>query len=294
MEGLREQYTNEYFQQESVLTGRPKLVNVMLENESDEPFWKAVLTTCRGDMDYNFTHYSIAASGLKVKGKPYVMTMAQKGRLGNRNIACVDSDYDWILERYTHDGAIISGNSHIVQTFAYAVENLTCIGNVLPAEFANFISRLSNIIYPFLQWALYLRSIHQTSLISKAVWNRMLKTQMSAAFDSADDILDEISARVQTEIAAIEAQWAGKSAEKDTLIANLALSKGLTSQNAYWFVYGHALGNFVWKTLLRPLARQASLNVNDAERDFHKNIGFLTCCPELEEKVRTGIDVAVS
>ena len=97
MEGLREQYTNEYFRQESVLTGRPELVNVMLENESDEPFWKAVLVSCRGDKDYNFTYCSTAVLGNKVKGKSYVMTMALNGQLGNKNIACVDSDYDWIL-----------------------------------------------------------------------------------------------------------------------------------------------------------------------------------------------------
>ena len=293
MEGLREQYTNEYFRQESVLTGRPELVNVMLENESDEPFWKAVLVSCRGDKDYNFTYCSTAASGDKVKGKSYVMTMALNGQLGNKNIACVDSDYDWILDAFTHDGAIMAGNPHIVQTYAYAAENLRCVGRTLTGEFCDFLQRLSDILYPFLQWVLYLRSINQTSLIKVSVWNRMLKTRKTAVLDSADDILDEIRVKVQVEVAAIEAMWASKSAEKDALIAELVRSKGLSSQNAYWFMYGHALGNFVWRTLLRPLAKQASVNVKDAERDFRKNSEFLTCCQELGERVKNGIDGAV-
>ena len=121
----------------------------------------------------------------------------------------------------------------------------------------------------------------------------MLKTQKTAALDSADDILDEIREKVQIEVAVIEALWASKSAEKDALIAELVRSKGLTSQNAYLFVYGHALGNFVWRTLLRPLAKQASVNVKDAEREFCKNSGFLISCPEMEGRVRAGIDGAV-
>ena len=41
-------------------------------------------------------------------------------------IACVDSDYDYLLQGATHTSRYIINNKYVFHTYAYAIENYQC------------------------------------------------------------------------------------------------------------------------------------------------------------------------
>ena len=57
--------------------------------------------------------------------------------LGRSLIACVDSDYDFLLQGATNVSRKINRNPYIFQTYGYAIE----ISIVLPKAFMRFVYR---------------------------------------------------------------------------------------------------------------------------------------------------------
>lgn len=60
------------------------------------------------------------------KGKKTVLMNQLGNQLGENMIACVDSDYDYLLQGRTQTSRYIINCSYVLQTYAYAIENYHC------------------------------------------------------------------------------------------------------------------------------------------------------------------------
>ena len=66
------------------------------------------------------------------KGKKMVlMNTLNTTELGRSLIACVDSDYDFLLQGATNVSRKINRNPYIFQTYGYAIENFHCFAESL-------------------------------------------------------------------------------------------------------------------------------------------------------------------
>lgn len=164
-------YTPDESKKASVLTGKPNRVTVEVEDNLDREFWRDLLNDLCPEKELHFNCYQTIVKGKDVvlaKGKARVVKMADT--FNDYHIGCVDSDYDWLLSDCTEDGKVITGNKYLLQTYAYSIENLMCLSSTLeefcqdateePMEFdlADYMSRLSQTVYPLLIWSLYLYS----------------------------------------------------------------------------------------------------------------------------------------
>lgn len=67
------------------------------------------------------------------------MNTLNTAELGRSLIACVDSDYDFLLQGATNTSRKINRNRYIFQTYTYAIEKLSL---VLPKAFTKYVCRL--------------------------------------------------------------------------------------------------------------------------------------------------------
>ena len=65
------------------------------------------------------------------KGKKLVLTNKLGPQLGNYMIACVDADYDYLLQGATPTSRLINKNPFVFHTYAYAIENYQCYAATL-------------------------------------------------------------------------------------------------------------------------------------------------------------------
>jgi len=98
-----------------------------------------------------------------VNGKAAILKKICK--TGKDIIICVDSDFDYLLSKFSVDANIINNHICIFQTYAYSIENLQCYANSLNElckkisknylpkiefDFNNFLQKFSEKIYiPF-------------------------------------------------------------------------------------------------------------------------------------------------
>ena len=84
-------------------------------------------------------------------------------------IACVDSDYDYLLQGATSTSRQLIENPYVMHTYAYAIENFRCYADSLKQvcvlctqndsnviDFKEFFKMYSRICYPLLVWNILL------------------------------------------------------------------------------------------------------------------------------------------
>ena len=275
-------YTPDESKKASVLTGKPNRVTVEVEDNIDREFWRDLLSDLCPEKELHFNCYQTIVKGkdvVLVKGKARIIKMADT--LNDYHIGCVDSDYDWLLSDFTEDGKTIASNKYLLQTYAYSIENLTCLSSTLKDfcqestgetaefDFADYMARLSQTVYPLLIWSLYLYSRGYETFTPTA-WRDLLVNTIKDAEASLAMVAEKTKEKVET----LDRDFASEIEQKDKLEAKLADEKSVNSDNAYLFVRGHELFDHLLNSVLGPmmtsLRQQHYKKRQDSDSDFEK------------------------
>lgn len=262
MATLTSAYNPTYSENASVLTGNPNRVVVEIEDSIDKGFWEDVLKEQCPSKDFHFNPYHTVLNdndtGYRVKGKTRIMEMA--GQMNDWHIGCIDSDYDWILSDYCDKGKTINDNKYLLQTYAYSFENLLCLSSTLndfcqetteestDVDFADYVQKVSAVIYPLLIWSVYLYSKENHDFTPTA-WHDMLISTLKDTKAS----LALIEKRVKAKLDELNTSHASEIAERDNMKETLSKGKGITEENAYLFVRGHELFDHLANSILKPI-----------------------------------------
>lgn len=265
-ETLLTDYSTQDVSDESALTGRPSLVHVMVEDEYDVPFWNDLLTETRPEMDFDICPYQYAASGnisSLTKGKQHILQEARTGNLGTNNIGCIDSDWDYLLEPDTVDAGIVNECPYLIQTYTYSVENLLVEPASLPHVLCNatkeqtkvsyiaLMEQLSVKLYPLLILALYHHK-HRTGVFHKEYWADVMPKVKTFSSCTREELLSLVSNSVDAKIAHLQFTYAVSNDDLSALKADLLQRKNLKPQNAYKYVRGHDLFEYINTVFLKP------------------------------------------
>ena len=96
-----------------------------VESYEDVGFWRELLAGFETD-DCYFQVMLPSAVTLSKGKKTVLMNTLNTSELGKSLIACVDSDYDFLMQDKTASSRKINGSRYIFQTYAYAIENYHC------------------------------------------------------------------------------------------------------------------------------------------------------------------------
>ena len=123
---LNDAITSSYIQHSQLFrpANSPVEILVYVEDEIDICFWDSLLKSVCNSNKYHFNIQVVKSNGKYIYGKSYLLTKERLPKYGPYLLACVDSDYDSILENSVFHDAL--NNPYVIGTIAYSIENYKC------------------------------------------------------------------------------------------------------------------------------------------------------------------------
>lgn len=259
---------SEEFEKENLLTNRPNLVHVIVEDEGDCRFWNDLLRYSMPNKDFEVYPYQFGVDGSisLVKGKDHLLK--DTSVYGKFYIACVDSDYDYLLDEVSpyHQALLCP---YVIQTQAYSFENYVCTPSTLndvcfratvnntDYGFTAFFEKLSGMLYSVLIWSLYMQSIGEVDAFKiDDDWRAILSCSEGINKISEQELLERVEELVRQKIDKLKQAFPNAQSDVDACAERLCTQFGLNPSNAYMYVQGHALFSFVLNVLIKPLCNK--------------------------------------
>ena len=158
---LRDNITSNYFKAANRLTSKyaKRKIVAYVESYEDVFFWRTILSQFETQDRYFEVMLPTRSTHLERGKKAAISSLLEA--VGQDMIACVDADYDYLMQGSSPNSRILLNNPFVFHTYAYSIENLQCFAsslhNVAVAvslndhsvfDFNDFMRQYSEIIYP--------------------------------------------------------------------------------------------------------------------------------------------------
>ncbi len=241
-------------------TARRKIV-AYVESYDDVFFWRSVLDDFEDDRHY--FEIMLPSCTTLCKGKKQVLTNELGPRLGDYMIACVDADYDYLLQEATQTSRMVNGNPFVFHTYAYAIENYQCYAGTLHrvcvmatlndrqiVDFEAFMREYSRIVWPLFVWSVW---VYRNDLYDKF---SLTEFGSHVSFKGGDfnvyhpeQALELVRRRVNRKVAWLQRCFPQAKKDYGALKAELS-DLGVTPETTYLYIQGHTLFDNVVSPLL--------------------------------------------
>ena len=235
-----------------------------VESYDDISFWRSVFNEYESER----IHFEIMlpARTKLTKGKKQAMMNMLGKAYGKNMIACVDSDYDYLLQGATSTSQQMLENKYILHTYAYSIENYRCYADSLKQicvlctqndsnviDFKEFFKLYSRICYPLFVWNILLYRKHDTRTMSMLHFCEIVRLSSFNIGNPAYS-LQLLSKRVKHNIDMLEKQFPELKDEYKHLDEELA-ALGINPDETYFYIQGHHIMNGVTMRILQPVCR---------------------------------------
>ena len=235
-----------------------------VESYDDISFWRSVFNEYESDK----VHFEIMlpARTTLTKGKKQAMMNLLGKAYGRNMIACVDSDYDYLLQGATSTSRQMLENRFILHTYAYAIENFRCFADSLKQvcvlctqndsnviDFKEFFRLYSRICYPLFVWNILLYRKHDTRTMSLLHFCEIVRLS-SFSVEKPAYSLQQLDKRVKHNTELLEKQFPEFKEEHKNLSQEL-ISLGVQPDETYFYIQGHHIMNGVTMRILQPVCR---------------------------------------
>lgn len=235
-----------------------------VESYDDVAFWRNILSEFE-DKDHYF-EVMLPSQTTLAKGKKMVLTNSlQANQLGPNLIACVDSDYDFLLQGATKVSDDINSNRYIFQTYAYAIENYQCYAEGLHdvcvqstlndrqiLDFVAFIEQYSEIVYPLFLWCIWFYRQHDTYTFPMHEFNDAARLFGDVDVNNPQQSLYETERHVRSSLHRMRNKFGATQTKVDALGESLK-RLGLNPKTTYLYIQGHHIKDNVIMKLLNPI-----------------------------------------
>ena len=242
-------------------TSRKRIV-AYVESYDDVSFWSHLLSQYNTDKFY--FQVMLPSNTSLAKGKKVAMMNDLGQGLGCHMIACVDSDYDYLLQGATGTSRRIIRSPYVLHTYAYAIENYQCYAESLHGvcvqstlndrplvDFPAFFRLYSQIIYPLFLWNVWFYRKHELSVFSMQDFCRVVRLD-PVSVPHPEDALEQLRQRVEKKLNWLTRRYPEAQGALAAMKPELE-ALGLTPDNTYLFIQGHHLKENVVMKLLSPI-----------------------------------------
>lgn len=274
---LRQHVTSSYFDAANKLRSkqaRRKIV-AYVESYDDVFFWRSILGRYEDDTRYFQVTLPTHDNQLTRGKKGAIMSMLSE-QLGSSLIACVDADYDFLIQGSTETSRTVISNPFVLHTYAYAIENMQCYAPALHDicvmvtlndtpifNFRSFFEQFSRILFPLLVWSIWYYRTPRYNEFTITDFCRIIEPGKLSP-DNAQATLQHLAQKVSTKIAWLQRK--NPQAKESYLAVKADLIRlGVTPSNAYLYIQGHHLFN---KMVLPLLDRVCQKLIQLREREI--------------------------
>ena len=240
-----------------------KRIVAYVESYDDVAFWRMLLEEFEDDEHY-FQVMLPSANSLSKGKKMVLMNTLDTDQLGVNLIACVDSDYDFLLQDTTQTSRKINQSDFIFQTYSYAIESYQCFSESLHdvcvqatlndrrvIDFELFLRQYSEVVYPLFLWNIFFYRQHDTHSFPMYDLNNITILR-DFALRYPEQSLQRIRKDVNSKLGELQRQFPEIERELNFLAQELS-KLGLIPETTYLYMQGHHIMNNVVLKLLAPV-----------------------------------------
>ena len=258
---LKDNINNSYFEAANALKPKQarRRIVAYVEAYDDIYFWRTVLSDFEDE--HRYFEVMLPSKANLTRGKKSVLMNFLKGDpLGRDMIACVDADYDYLLQGRTPQSKKVLQSPFVFHTYVYAIENYQCyapsLHNVCVSvtlndhrifDFRDYFARFSEAIFPLFVWSVMLYRNGNYPKFSISDFNRIADP---GGFNVADPekSIANVRRKVHTKINDLQRQFPNAKEEYLALKEEIK-SLGVTPQTTYLYIQGHHL----FDTIVAPI-----------------------------------------
>ena len=274
MKNLSSYISSQYIQAANRLAGKQvrRCIVVYVESFDDVAFWSNLLRPLETEAFY--FEVMLPSKTSLCKGKK----IALANQLGPHMIACVDADYDYLMQGATPTSEQVCQSPYVFHTLVYAIENFQChsssLHNVCVSstlndrrvfDFEGFLKVFSEIIHPLFVWNVWCYREGKFKQFSMADLYRIVRLRDINLYHPEQELLD-LRRRVNAKIARLQHQFPEAKKGYKPLREEL-IRLGVAPDVTYLFMRGHDLLDGVVSMLT---GKVCELLRKERERDIRK------------------------
>ena len=266
---LKDHLNSHYFEAANQMTSKKarRRIVAYVESYDDIYFWRTVLSRVENDQRY-FEVMLPSKEKLK-RGKKSVLMNFLTGegseeRVGPDMIACVDADYDYLMQGATEQSKRVLENPYVFHTYVYAIENFQCyapsLHDVCVAvtlndhavfDFAEFMRQYSLAIFPLFVWSIWYYRTPDYNEFSLTEFSRVIDIG-SFSLEHAEKVIQHVRHKVDTRVRQLQQKNPG--AKESYLAVKEDIKRlGVTAETTYMYVQGHHLFDKVVVPMLKKV-----------------------------------------
>lgn len=271
---LKDNLNSQYFEAANRLRSKQSRRRIVayVESYDDIYFWRTVL----GNFETEERYFEVMLpSHQKLeRGKKSVLMNFIGEHVGPDMIACVDADYDYLMQGATEQSRKVLQSPYVFHTYAYAIENLQCyapsLHDVCVAvtlndhrifDFGDYLSQYSEAIFPLFVWSVWAyRTGHHTKF-SLSDFSRVVDPGGFSVQDPQPSLVN-VRRKVNTRVHQLQTQFPGNKTEylktKESIKA-----LGVTPQTTYLYIQGHSL----FDTVIVPILNKVCNRLRQERQD---------------------------
>lgn len=240
-----------YFEAANKLTSNdsPRRIVAYVESYDDIYFWRTILN--RFETKERYFEIMLPAQSKLSRGKKSVLKTLLSST-GSDMIACVDADYDFLLQGISPSSYEMLNTPYVFHTYAYAIENLQCYAPSLhdvcvmttlndrhAFNFQTFFADYSRIIYPLFVWSVWLYRHNRYDVMSITDMDHVISIGYANILH-IDNLLSKLMHKVEQRVKVLRNDFPEVGEEIGALKQELR-SLGVLPENCYLYVHGHFL-----------------------------------------------------
>lgn len=251
-----------------------------VESYDDVLFWRTVL----GQFEDSSRYFEIMLptkerTGKKVIGRGKRSAIESiLSNTGRDMIACVDADYDYLMQGATEASRTLLHTPYVFHTFAYSIENLQCyaagLHNVCVMvtlndhrvfDFEMFMRVYSVTVWPLFCWSVALYRADRFDAMTITDMDKVISIAKPSLYN-IDNILERVGHKVKNRISLLRKSHPDIAATIPRVESSL-VELGVTPETTYLYLHGHHLFE---KVVVPVVDCVCSYLVREREEEIHR------------------------
>ena len=257
-------------------TARRRIV-AYVESYDDVFFWRTVLS--RFETGERYFEVLLPSAKTLERGKKSAIMRVLEERVGRDMIACVDADYDYLMQQATEASRKMIGNPYVFHTFAYSIENLQCYAPSLHEvcvavtlndhrliDIAEFMRQYSTAVFPLFVWSIW----HYRN----SIYNEFSITDFNHVIDMGRfnlrnpyATIANVRRKVGKRIAMLQRRHPEAKESYLRLKSELTDALGVTPGETYLYIQGHHLFD---KVVMPVMDKVCSQLIREREMEIRR------------------------
>ncbi len=265
---LTENISSKYLEAANRLNSKKSRRRIVayVESYDDIFFWRTVLSRFENN-ERSFEVMLPARVNKLERGKKAAMMRLITERVGQSMIACVDADYDYLIQGRSAASRQILDNPCIFHTYAYAIENMQCYAPSLHDvsvavslndhfifDMEEYMRQFSQAIFPLFVWSIWYYRTPRYTQFTITDFCRIIETG-NFSIANAPANLQNVRRKVGAKIAQLQRE--NPDAKESYLQVKDDLKRlGVTPDTTYLYIQGHHLFNKVVLPMMKKICDQ--------------------------------------